>query len=154
MTTTSQTFKIAVSPEERFQLVQLAFDKSNVIAPADGKKFRRFQRAFGLRGIVLCIRAREGVPPETVRDSKLAVFTVTSENVEYLRDNLGKLSRTANQEDILGRLFDLADDLLAGRESEPIPEGTPEYDPAVDGPRWELSQEDAKVLKLVSEGNK
>lgn len=132
-----QVFKIALSPAQRVSLIQLSHKETAKIPNgAEGRKYRRFCKGFGIKHVGEILRAQEGtLAGKAVTDEKtLYLHEVTIENVEYAIKVLNE-EKSAIQEDLLGDLFDTLEDLKSGREYTP-PQGLLEFNQEKDRDRW------------------
>lgn len=127
------TIKIPVTSYQRFMLVDLSHGANNRITAKDGKRYRRFTSNFGLTPIMDALRKHGSVPSQTAADETPALVEVTIESVEYAL-KLAKLERSAQQEDVLGPLFDILELVAAGLPYE-APE-LPMLDAALEALKW------------------
>lgn len=112
-----QVFKIAISPAQRMVLLNLSHGQAEKITDsAEGKRYRRFLRGFGIAHIAKLMREYNAVAAKQARDEKTTnSVEVTVENVEYALKVWGA-SHSPLDEDIAGDLFDLLDDAKAGKD--------------------------------------
>lgn len=113
--------KVLISPAQRFNLMLLAHEYKIPDQPT-GRRYRRFMRAFGLAHISKvsrrhgCVLVGYAVDEETQH-----AISIDDEAIEFLVELAGR-EHKAYQEDILGDLFDLIDNIKAGRPYD-VPTG-------------------------------
>lgn len=131
----SQIFKIVLSRAQRFLILDLCHRPDQKIPDGqEGRRYRRFMRAFGLSDVARIMREFGSVATKTIRDENTVhTFEVTSENVEYALKVLSG-TRTPLFEDVCGELMDELEALRRGEKVE-IPEA-PAYDPDADNIDW------------------
>lgn len=138
-----QVFKIALSPAQRISLIELSHkDSSKIPNGSEGRKYRRFCSAFGIKRLGTLLREQSGrANAKSVRDEKsLYLHEVTSENIEVAFKFLDG-EKTPVQEDLLGDLYDLLEDLKKGGESYVAPAGIQDFDEDKDISRWLTDKE-------------
>lgn len=133
--TESQVFKINLSRAQRFLILDHCHKPDQKIPDGqEGRRYRRFMRAFGLTDVARIVREFGSVAGKTARDETTShTFEVTSENVEYALKILSG-TRTPLFEDVCGELLDELEALRRGETPE-IPEAPP-YDPEKDNIDW------------------
>lgn len=133
----AQVWTIPLSPAQRWVLFNLSHAEGQKVNGQEGRRYRRFLRAFGLSEIATIVRRTGGkVRAAGAHDERaLALHEVTAENVDYAL-KLAGADRTPMDEDIVGELFDLLEDLKAGR-TYVAPEGLPDFDPAAEAKLWD-----------------
>lgn len=130
----SQTWKIPVTPAQRFVLLQLCFSNGQKLQGQQGRVFRRFMRAFKVDSIRDVLAENDNRYDSAIhRADAPALLEITAESVDYAL-KLVDVEHTPVDEMVVGPLFDLLEDAKAGREVA-VPEGCPDFDPALDN--WE-----------------
>ncbi len=125
-----QTWKIPVSPAQRFVLLQLSFDKGQKLQGQQGRAFRRFVRAFKLDRLRDVLAENENRYNPALHSAHApALLEITAESLEYAL-KLVEVARGPVEEMVVGPLFDLLEDAKAERAVDV--EGVPEYDEALD----------------------
>jgi hypothetical protein len=122
-----QTWQIAVTPKERWNLYLLANAKEQKIKGGEGRKYRRFLRAFGLMALQDEINSNGKLGTRQTTDKKASAFTITAETRDHVKNVLIPQERTPIVETILGDLFDRIEDLKDGEQPQ-LPEGIEPYD--------------------------
>lgn len=133
----SQVWRIPLSPAQRWVLFKLSHAEGQKVAGQEGRRYRRFLRAFGLAELSAIARRTGGqVRAAAASDERSrALHEVTAENVEWALKVAGG-ERLPLEEDIVGEVFDLCEDLKAGR-TYVEPEGLPDFDPAGEAKLWD-----------------
>jgi len=132
----AQVVTLAISPAQRWQLLDVSHAQGQTVAHEARMRYRRFMEAFGLAGISRVVRRLGKVAHATASDEEtLELVEVTAESVEYALDTVLKGARAPIAEDILGPLIDQLEAWRAGRELE-APGGLPRFDAKADTARW------------------
>jgi hypothetical protein len=119
-----QVFEVAVSPAQRWVLLQLSHERDRVVTGQEGRKYRRFARAFALDAPLALLRKKSGVRTEWCNDETPALFEVTAENVEYALKVIDESKlKTSGQEDVIGSLYDALDDCRIRKDGYSRPDG-------------------------------
>lgn len=132
-----QVWQVAVTPAQRFILLQLSHAEGQKVKGQRSRVYRRFNRFFGLVAILDAAEEHKGVVSKALRISRSpALFTLTAENVDYALE-LAEVERNTIADRTIGPLFDALEDLKAGREpaaSDHLLTGAtvPPYDPAAE----------------------
>lgn len=113
-----QAWQIAVTPAQRLNLYLLVRDGGQKVKGQEGRKYRRFMRAFGLDIIADTVLEHGGAAIRG-KAREPALHTVTAENIEWLFKVRDEIDRSTEVEALLGPLFDLADDCKGGKEVPP-----------------------------------
>lgn len=127
-----QIWNVPLSPAQRWVLHELAFSRDAKIPNGqEGRRFRRFMRAFGLATISASVRKHNGVVPmRMVSDEAPRRHTITAENLDYALEVLAR-PKEPRHEMLVGELFDLLEDIKAGRPFE-LPADLPAFDAAAE----------------------
>lgn len=128
MSETVQVWKIPVSPAQRWQLYILAHAETIKLRGQEGRRYRRFLSAFGIKGLSPIVQENGSVSETLAKNSSCFLHEVTAENLDYLKRIRDEVPRSALQEDILGDLFDCIDDLKEGYVHPELPS----FDPSVE----------------------
>lgn len=132
MSAADQVWTVPVTPAQRLVLLNLSTHEGQKLQGQRARCFRRFMRAFGIDAI----STAAGKHPEGKVNGKLAtsstpaLHTLTAENLDYAL-GLVEIERHPMAEMAVGPLFDVLDDLKAGREPE-----------ATDAPAYDATAED------------
>jgi hypothetical protein len=128
-----QVFLVPVTPAQRWVLLNVSHGDEQKLSGKDGKSYRRFMRAFGLTKIRETLRANKdtGVSSAKVNSDEPELFELTEENLEYVLTMVDKTARKPAEEDVIGDLLDLLEDIKAGREYQP-PAEVAQYDATAD----------------------
>jgi len=118
--------KIAVSPAQRYMLLELAHPASTgpdgmpkheqiITSSLEGRRYRRFLAQLHLDHIGATVRKYGGVSfSQSKNEDDRQIFDVESDTVEFIL-TLAERPRSAFAEDILGDLFDTLLEVRAGR---------------------------------------
>lgn len=141
-----QVWTLAISPAQRWQLLELSHGAGQTVAHEARQRYRRFMEAFGLERVARCVRRNGGkVLSATVNDEEsLALFEVTAESVDYALDVVLRVPRSPIAEDILAPLLDQLETCKARGELAP-PEGLEAFDAKADAKLWEPAPEPPAV---------
>lgn len=113
-----QVSKVAVTPAQRYVLVVLSHAEGQKVKGQRSRAYRRFNRGFGLTGILDAVDDHKGDVNQALRISRApALFTLTAENVDYALD-LVEVERATAVDRTIGPLFDVLDDIKAKRAYE------------------------------------
>lgn len=123
-----QVWKVPVSPAQRLMLLHISHADGTMVQGQEGRRFRRFLRAFGIGPISEEMRSTGRISKDMAQNETPALFEITAENREYAL-KLVEAKKTPLQEVIVGPLLDLLEELKP--EYEP-PAGIPDYDPAAE----------------------
>lgn len=128
-----QVFDVAVTPAQRFALVNLSHAEGQKMKGQRARFFRRFTRAFGLVPILETADDHQGrVNVELMTSRKPAVHTLTVENIEYALGLDDSEERVPAVERTLGPLFDALEAIRAKRPYDADLAGVPMYDPTTE----------------------
>jgi hypothetical protein len=111
----------SLSPAQRWNLLLLSHHTDVMLANGDeGKRYRRFAKALGLDIIGFHARAQNGsVPDEAAKDERsYELFELEADALDFLV-SLSKRPRSPVVEDLLGDVFDRAENAKLGL---PVPE--------------------------------
>jgi hypothetical protein len=143
-----QTWQIVLTPKERFHLFMLAHAKEQKIKGSDGRRFRRFLRAFGLAPIQDESNDTGKVSIHLTKDKTPSVFTITAENRDYVKQSLITQERTPAVEAVLGDLFDTIEDLKDGEQPALLGD-VKSYDAATENWKAETDERSDLVTDLM-----
>jgi len=121
-----QSWKVPVTPAQRWALFNLAHTKSVNVKGQEGRVLRRFMRAFGLTELRAVLITEQIVNSELMRDDTTpSLFSLTAENRDYALKLDKEVERHTSSEMLLGDLFDKLEQLRADWKA---PEGVPDFD--------------------------
>jgi hypothetical protein len=156
--TTAQTWKIPVTPAQRFVLLQLAHGEGQKLKGQSSRVFRRFLRAFGLTAILETMDDHP-VPPGRPQVGPIsssrqpALFFLTDENVEYALRLDVEQERIPAVDRTIGPLFDMLEDVKAGRYApDEDVFALPDYDAAAENwaPATEADAVDVAAKQIAA----
>ncbi len=135
-----------MTPEQRYNLVLLTYDKDagvKVASNDEGKRYRRFVAAFGLGNIVNIGKKQDfSFPISTLISDVQVLHELTLENVEFALKTLNEKERNAATEDCLGPLVDMLDLCKDGKWSESGLEDLMVFNTANDRELWIIPKEE------------
>jgi len=116
--TTKQVWLVPITPAQRWVLLNLSHADEQKITAKESKAYRRFMRALGLTVIRDALRANRdrGVSAAMVNSDTPALFELTAETLDYMLAIAEKVARKPSDEDVVGDLFDMCEDLKADRD--------------------------------------
>lgn len=124
-----QVFNVAVTPAQRIVLLNLSHSEGQKLQGQRGRVFRRFIRAFAIDRLLDAANAHGGkVSVAMASSSNPSVFTLTAENIDYALSLLD-VERKPVDEMTVGPLFDVLEDVKAGRADEPPIASSKRFDP-------------------------
>ena len=136
----TQVFDVAITPAQRFALVNLSHSQGQKMKGQRARFFRRFTRAFGLVPILDAADDHKGrVNLELMASREPAVHTLTIENIDYALGLDDSEERAPAVERILGPLFDVLECIKAKRAYEDETAGVPMHDPTAED--WRPAKE-------------
>lgn len=133
-----QTWKVPLTPSQRWAFLQLAHEQEQKVSGPEGRRFRRWMRAFGLVPVRDELRNKGGVAEKLANSDAPSLFEITAENRDYAL-KLGEIPHHPSVEMVIGDVLDMLEDLKKEANYEP-PEGLPDYDPALE--RWAKDSEE------------